>query len=53
MVIIVGIVAVLILAGLFALIKLTPHKGAGEAQKPHPGHAAAPQGRESRAPGLD
>jgi hypothetical protein len=34
--IIIAIVVVLLLAGFFALFKLTPHKGAGISQKPQP-----------------
>lgn len=53
MVIIVSIIAVVILAGFFAFIKLTPHKGAGSAEKPHPSHSGPVHLDETRSPGIN
>jgi hypothetical protein len=51
--IIIGIVAVIILAGLFALFKLTPHKGAGVTPKPRPSQSGQLHPGETRSSGLD
>lgn len=53
MVIVASIVVVLLLFGFFALIKLTPHKGAGIAQKPHPAGNGPLHPHESRTSDLN
>lgn len=53
MVIIVSIVSIILLVGLFALIKLTPHKGAGATQKPNPSRTGLLYPNETRTSDLN
>jgi hypothetical protein len=51
--IIIAIVVVLMLAGFFALIKLTPHKGAGVKRNVQPGASQSLHPRETRTSHLN
>jgi hypothetical protein len=53
MIIIVSIVAVILLAGMFALIKLTPHAKAGISERPHPSHSGSLHPNETRSSHLN